>query len=149
MSASSPLPSLFGRFTSIFQEHDRLGKTMRRLRAMCVALDEAQAPLPPDLAPERLLSDLCADLAEHFAAEEADEYFGTVVDEAPALGGQIAGLKSEHVMMLEAAQMLKQLAMDESRWALLPSPTRELVAQFERHERAESTLLRQLFSPQP
>ena len=149
MSASTPLPSLFGRFTSILQEHDRLGKTMRRLRAMCVALDEARTPLPAELAPAHLLTDLCADLAEHFAAEEAEEYFGTVVDEAPALGSQIARLKREHVVMLTAAEMLEQLAMDESRWSQLPSPTRELVAQFERHERAESTLLRQLFSVQP
>ena len=149
MSASSPLPSLFGRFTSILQEHDRLAKTMRRMRAMCVALDEAHTPLPPELSPERVLHDLCADLAEHFHAEEADEYFGTVVEEAPALGSQIAGLKWEHLVMLKAAETLKQLAMGQSRWVQLPSPTRELIAQFERHERAESTLLRQLFSSQP
>ena len=61
MSASSPLPSLFGRFTSILQEHDRLSKTMRRVRAMCTALDDAQTQLPPELAPVRLLTELCAD----------------------------------------------------------------------------------------
>jgi hypothetical protein len=147
MSSPQPLPSLFGRFTAIFQDHDSLGKTMRRLRFMCAALEPAREPLALELSPAALLSEFRAALAEHFAAEESEQYFGTVVDEAPDLGPQIDRLKAEHVMMLEAAKLLSDLARDQSRWAQLPAPTRELVAQLERHERAESTLLRELFSP--
>lgn len=143
---ASPLPSLFGRFTAIFQDHDQLAKTLRRLRAMCAALEDGAAVLPAELAPDVLILDLRRGLGEHFAAEEAEEYFGTVVDEAPALAPQIAGLKWEHMTMLQAADMLCGIARDRTRWTQLPGPTRELISQLERHEGSESRLLRNLFS---
>lgn len=140
-----PLPSLFGRFTAIFQEHDHLAKTLRRLRIMCAALEDGQLSLPPELAPDVLLVDLRMDLAEHFGAEESPQYFGTVMDEAPHLASQVAGLKWEHMTMLRAADVLCGVAKDPTRWTLLAGPTRELVGQLERHERSESVLLRKLF----
>jgi hypothetical protein len=70
-----------------------------------------------------------------------------VVDEAPALAPQIAGLEWEHMTMLRAADVLSRLAEDRARWPELVVRTRELVAQLERHERAESRLLGQFFSP--
>jgi hypothetical protein len=52
--------------------------------------------------------------------------------------------------MLKATERLTQLAQDEARWMELAAPTLALVAELERHERAESVLLRQLFlSPDP
>jgi len=141
-----PLPSLFGRFTAIFKDHDHLGKTLRRLRLMCGVLDGGRQPLPAELSPDVLILDLRVHLGVHFAAEEADEYFGTVVEEAPALEPEIAGLKWEHLTMLKAADVLCGVARDRSRWRDLPGPTRELIAQLERHERSESKLLRSLFS---
>ena len=149
MNAPSPLPSLFGRFTAIFQDHDHLGKTLRRLREMCSALESGQALLPPELAPDVLIAELRKDLAVHFGAEESAEYFGVVVEEEPNLTADIAGLKNEHVAMLHAIDMLSQLSNDHARWFHLPAPTRELVAELERHERAESTLLRNLFYSKP
>jgi len=65
------------------------------------------------------------------------------------LTADIAGLKNEHVAMLHAIDMLSQLSNDHARWFHLPAPTRELVAELERHERAESTLLRNLFYSKP
>lgn len=141
-----PLPSLFGRFTVIFQEHDHLAKTLRRLRTMCAALEDGQAQLPADLSPETLLGQLQTDLAAHFLAEESASYFGVVVEEAPNLAPQIAGLKWEHLSMLHAIDVLCELAKDRERWLHLPAPTRELVAELTRHELAESKLLRALFS---
>src|SRR5216110_1109001 len=88
MNAPSPLPSLFGRFTAIFQDHDHLGKTLRRLREMCSALESGQALLPPELAPDVLIAELRMDLETHFGAEESAEYFGVVVEEEPNLTAQ-------------------------------------------------------------
>jgi hypothetical protein len=144
-----PLPSLFGRFTAIFQEHHHLAKTLRRLRSMCAALEDGQAQLPADLSPEALLGQLQADLTEHFLAEESADYFGVVVEEEPSLAPQIAGLKWEHLTMLHAVSVLCELAKDRERWLHLPAPTRELVAELTRHELAESRLLRSLFSAPP
>lgn len=141
----SPMPSLFGRFTAIFQDHEQLAKTLRRLRLMCGALDNGQQP-PPELSPDVLILDLRVHLGVHFSAEEADEYFGTVLEEAPALAPEIAGLKGEHLTMLRAADVLCSVARDRSRWRDLVGPTRELIGQLERHERSESKLLRTLFS---
>jgi hypothetical protein len=146
---SQPLPSLFGRFTAIYQEHDHLAKTLRRLRTMCAALEDGQAHLPADLSPEALFGQLQADLAGHFQAEESADYFGVVVEEEPSLAPQIAGLKWEHLSMLHAVDVLCQLAKDPERWLHLPGPTRELVAELTRHELAESRLLRALFSAPP
>ena len=147
MTVANPLPSLFGRFTAILQQHDHLGKTLRRLRSMCAALENGQTALPSELAPNVLLVTLHADLDRHFGAEESIEYFGIVVDESPALAPQIAGLKWEHMTMLRAARVLSRRAQDHARWPDLVVPTRELVAELEQHERAESSLLRQFFSP--
>jgi len=147
MTLPAPLPSLFGRFTSILQEHDHLGKTLRRLRSMCTALESGQAEFSPEVSPELLLAELREHLSEHFRAEESAEYFGVVIDEAPTLGPRIAGLKWEHLMMLKAADALDALAKDSSSWAKLAEPTRALVTQLELHERAESLLLRELFFP--
>jgi len=147
MSRVQQLPSLFGRFTAILQEHAHLGKTLRVMRLMCAALEEGQTSLPLELTPKRLLGELRSDMAAHFGAEESADYFGTVLEEAPALAQQIAALKWEHMTMLRAVDVLYGVAQDRTRWAELPRPTRELVGQFERHERAESALLRQLFSP--
>lgn len=146
---AQPLPSLFGRFTAIFQDHDHLAKTLRRLRTMCAALEDGQAQLPAELAPEALLGQLQASLAAHFGAEESADYFGVVMEEEPHLAPQIAGLRWEHMTMLHAVEVLCQLAKDRERWLHLPAPTRELVAELERHEQAESRLLRNLFFPKP
>jgi hypothetical protein len=143
------LPSLFGRFTAVLQDHEDLAKTLRRLRAMCAALDDGRASFEPELAPDELLGQLQVALEAHFAAEESADYFGVVEDEEPSLAIPIAGLKAEHMTMLSAAKVLRELSRDRGRWPHISSPTRELVGQLERHERAESKLLRKLFFAKP
>ncbi len=63
-----------------------------------------------------------------------------------SLRSQIAELKWDHFAMMRALERLCELAAERSRWAELPAPTRELVADLESHERQESMLLRNLFS---
>jgi hypothetical protein len=82
-------------------------------------------------------------------APESGDYFGVVVEEEPSLSTQIVGLKWEHMIMLHAADVLCELAKDRGRWLYLSAPTRELVAELERHEQAESKLLRNLFFAKP
>lgn len=149
MPSPQPLPSLFGRFTAVLQDHEHLATTLRRLRAMCAALDSGQAMLPSELVPEALLAQLHLDLSTHFRAEESSEYFGVVVEEAPGLESQIAALKWEHLTMLQTSARLREVAADRARWLYLSGPTRELVTELEGHERAEARLLRDLFFPKP
>lgn len=138
---------MFGRFSAILKDHDHLGKTLKRLRKMCATLEVGEPQLSPDLFPEPLFLELHADLKGHFASEESSEYFGAVVDEAPSLAPQIAALESEHQRLLKTVEQLLSFAEDRARWPALPVPTRDLVAELERHERAESSLLRELFFP--
>jgi hypothetical protein len=145
MSLPESMPSLFGRFTAILKEHERLGTTLRELRALCSALEDTRGDLPQQLEPRRLLTTLRADLARHFSAEESEGYFGTVLAEAPTLEAEITALKLEHATMLGAVDMLVQLAWDPGQWRHLPRPTRLLVLQLERHEGSESKLLRSFF----
>lgn len=145
MTQSAALPSMFGRFTAILQDHEHLGTTLKQLRSMCAAL-EAAPPLLAAVAPLELLEDLAGDLSRHFAAEEADSYFGTIVDEAPPLAARIAQLTTEHTAMLGAIIALCRFADDTSRYRELASAARQLLAQLERHERDESLLMRELLA---
>jgi hypothetical protein len=146
MTAPANLPSLFGRFTAILQDHEHLGTTLKHLRLMCVELDTPEL-VPLTLSPPRVLEDLQLDLSRHFAAEEAEPYFGTIAEEVPPLLPRIEQLKNEHAAMLEAIATLCRIAADVTLRAELCGGTRELIVQLERHERAESLLLRELFAP--
>jgi iron-sulfur cluster repair protein YtfE (RIC family) len=146
MNAPANLPSLFGRFTAILKDHEHLGITLKQLRAMCAALETAEE-IPLTVSPPRLLEDLRADLSGHFAAEEAESYFGTIIEEAPPLAPRIDQLKHEHAAMLQALAALCEVAIDVTRALELSQSTRVLIAELERHERAESLLLRELFAP--
>lgn len=145
MSLPQSMPSLFGRFTAILKDHDHLGITLRELKALCSALDDGRDELPRELEPGRLLSALQTDLAQHFSAEESEEYFGTVVAEDPQLRAEIDTLKAEHATMLDTVGALVEIAADPARWTDLCGPTRRLVMQLERHEGSESKLLRSFF----
>lgn len=147
MTTSVNIPSLFGRFTAILQDHEHLGTTLKRLRLMCLTL-EAPNAVPDPIDPTPLLEHLQTDLAGHFAAEEAEPYFGTIAEEAPHLAYSIAQLRNEHAAMLAACATLCRLADDAERVTELCRATRQLIADLEQHERAESLLLRELFVPQ-
>jgi len=146
VNAPTLIPDLFGRFTAILKEHDHLRTTLARLREMCGAIESGAPSFGDEASPGRLLEELRADLTAHFAAEQSKEYFGVVVDEAPALAPRIAALETEHASILVAAETLALLAAEPGRWRELPALTRALIGELERHERSESALLRQLFS---
>ena len=145
MTQAASLPDLFGRFTVVMREHRDLRHTVADLRRMCAALEDGLELKADSRSPPSLLGELQSDLSEHFAMEEAEAYFGTVVAEAPTLDARVAELKVEHVLMLHGVGVLCSIASDRSRWPELPRPTRELLSLIERHERAESQLLGEFF----
>ena len=122
--------------------------TLRDLKNVCSMLEDGDPRTGRELNPRRLLVALCAELDEHFRAEEADSYFGVVVTEHPELASDISALEREHATLLRAVETLAGLAADSARWPQLPEPTRQLVRQLERHEGAESKLLRHFFFSQ-
>lgn len=146
MSTTTSLPTLFGRITVIATEHERLGETLGRISAMCTTLESEHPDLTPDLQPGPLLVALLAELSEHFAAEEADAYFGALVQDRPTFAPQIAELRAEHRAMLETVRALCEIATKAPGSRGLSSPTWGLIARLRAHERTESELLREFFS---
>jgi Hemerythrin HHE cation binding domain len=142
---SKTLPSLFGRFTGILNQHEHLALTLRELRAMCRAIEDGSALEKLRAAPGKLVAELRDELSAHFDSEESAQYFGVVVEEEPRLGEHVAELKWQHLAMRRDAALLCELAADLERRAELAERARALIADLERHERAESDLLGRLF----
>ena len=147
MTRNASLPTLFGRFSIISGEHQRLSTTLRQLAEMCLALDAGSQQLGADSDPRRLLAALQLNLERHFATEEADDYFGAVARERPSLLPSIANLRAEHTAMLETTAELGAISADEHRWAELCAPTLRLLERLRAHEQAESLLLQDFFEP--
>jgi Hemerythrin HHE cation binding domain len=113
MSETTSLPTLFGRFTAILSEHERFGVTLRRISAACPALESEHPAIAPDLQPGSLFADLFAELSQHFVVEEAEAYFGTLVQERPTLLHRVAELKAEHGAMLKTITELCAITADD------------------------------------
>jgi hypothetical protein len=145
MRPSDPLPSLFGRFTAISDEHEHLLTTLRRLADICTAIDSDERELVTELQPRRVIAELSTYLQHHFQIEEAPEYFGAVAAERPALVTRIADLRAEHTALLERAARVQSLG-DEWLWQDFAPAARELIEALRAHERLESALLDEFFS---
>ncbi|HEX5102045.1 MAG TPA: hemerythrin domain-containing protein [Polyangiaceae bacterium] len=137
----SPLPTFFGRLTTVLSEHEHLRETLRSLTTTCSALEAGQMTLPPELEPRRLIQELCAALSTHFEAEEGRAHFGTMAQERPDLLPGIVDLKTEHRVMLEMVRNLALVVEDPARWSELPAPARALSAALRAHEQAEAELV--------
>lgn len=142
MTMHTPLPTFFGRLTTVLSEHEHLRDTLRSLTTMCSALEAGQMMLPPELEPRRLIQELCAGLSTHFEAEEGRGHFGTMAQERPDLLPEIVDLKAEHRAMLEIVRNLTLIVEDTARWTELPAPARALSAKLRAHEQAEAELVR-------
>jgi hypothetical protein len=141
MSRNAPLPTVFGRLSTILTEHEHLSKTLGQVSEMCSAIDVGRDPSSLGLDPRSLLGALRAELSRHFEAEESPAHFGTVADERPDLLAEIVELKTEHRSMLETVKHLTLMAEDRARWSELPPPALGLVERLRAHERAEAELV--------
>jgi hypothetical protein len=142
MHEHTPLPTFFGRLTTVLSEHEHLRDTLRSFARMCSALEAGQLALPQELQPLPLIQALRAELSTHFEAEESRAHFGTMAQERPDLLPQIVELKSEHRTMLETVRNLALAVEDPARWSELPAPARGLRAMLRAHEQAEAELVR-------
>jgi hypothetical protein len=146
MPLSHQLPTLFGRLTSLRDEHQRLHTHLERVRALCEVLSLTDdTPLPT--AAERLLVivEWQSQLSRHFAAEESSRYFGTLVTDRPELIPRIAELRAEHAAMLDTLELLIRLAGAANAATELSARTLRLIEQLDLHERAESALMQEFF----
>ena len=142
MTKPHPLPTLFGRLSTILSEHEHLKGTLAKLAEMCVALESGRVPLPAELEPARLIGALRAELTRHFGAEEGAGHFGAMAQERPELLPRIVELKTDHVTMLQNIADLTLMAGDPGRRSELPPPTLALMAKLRAHEKAEAELVR-------
>lgn len=142
-----PLPSGFGRFTAIVDDHRELGGMLAELRRLCAARI-ANEPSAFESEAAGLLAALRAALLHHFAREEADDYFGVVVSERPALIPRVAELRAEHTAFLEVVGSLTQ-ASSGAESLQAAHDALEFFSALGAHERRETELLSEFFDREP
>lgn len=132
---------MFGRYTAILSEHQHLGQALRELDEMCVMLDAHDRGPPLEQEPVRLMAAFLEELSQHFAAEEADDYFGTMAREQPNLASAIAHLEAEHRAMLETLHGLVKAVADERNWPAVARAVRRVMVQLRAHEHRETQVM--------
>jgi len=120
-------------------DHERLAVTVHRLADMCLELESDRHWVDPG----PLVTELELDLWKHFAAEEADDYFGAIARERPALIARVSELKAEHSAMLGTASELAVIAVDPRRRRDLIGPARRLIAELKVNEDKENRLIQE------
>ena len=106
------LPTLFGRATLVHDQHLALRRTFQRLREICA---DAGVRDPAGRVLARMIGELHRQMLDHFAAEEAGEYFGTIVADCPWQQATIARIRAEHRQMLRSLEKLAALGADPDR----------------------------------
>src|SRR5262245_26766598 len=119
MAEPTSFPTMFGRYTAILSEHRELGPMLHALGDLCAALEAHDPRSPPERGPVQLIGEFVSELSQHFAAEEADEYFGTMARERPGLASAIARLEADHRAMLETLRALLEASADERKWRMV------------------------------
>jgi hemerythrin len=120
-------------------QHERLAVTLHRLADMCLELESNRGVADPG----PLVTEFELDLFKHFTAEEADDYFGAIARERPALLARVSELRAEHSAMLGTASELAVIAVDPRRRRDLVAPTRRLIAELRLHEDKENRLMQE------
>jgi hemerythrin len=137
-----PVPDLFGRATAVTADHAHLRTVWKSLREI---VRSGGLAFHPRTDASKFIDEFASELREHFAAEEAEGYFGALVAERPELHSLVGRLRQEHREMLELVALL--LAPIESGEAAgdLDSVMRDLLDRFHHHERAEAQMLQEFF----
>lgn len=143
MPPLSVKPSLFGRATAVLKDHIELTAEFDLLRALATHLMEGRTIAMIDTA--SLLEAFSEAARAHFAAEESDGYFSTLVDDCPEFTERIDRLKGEHAEMIRTMERLVELVNARTANRELGSELRQFVDRFQMHERAENTILQEFF----
>jgi hypothetical protein len=132
------IPTLFGRATAVLGEHAELHGGVGELRKLCDALRAGQSAT--ELGALSSLRHFLRRLRRHFAREESDGYFGTMLEAMPAMNIDVGWLQAEHAEM--TATLLTLIEMCElGSTKSLAIGLEALIAQFEGHERRETELM--------
>ncbi len=120
--------------------HEGLDGTVVELRRLCGEM-RSSPPRAPDAV--EALARFAEELLVHFAEEELEETFGSLLTDQPQFLHRVDRLQQEHVELTEAATRLVGLARSGSGLVLAASIERILDA-LSAHEHAENALMQEL-----
>lgn len=140
---SVPSDDLAAIAEAVLHEHAELDRTVSQLRELCATLTCSQAPV--DSGPAELIEEFEAQLILHLAAEEADEFFGSLVTERPSMLQRVERLQAEHLEMAEALDQLREFAKRGPPGPELAGRIAQFLDRFDTHEQIESALMRKFF----
>ena len=116
-------------------------ETVGRLRELCVAVRGNHAPV--DRAAAALILRFEDLLIPHFAAEEAEEFFGSLVTDRPSLLRRGARLQAEHGEMAEALACLLEFTRTGPPAVELGVRLARFLDWLDGHEHAEDALMQE------
>ena len=142
ISMTTRSPTLSGRATTVLGEHARLRETMALLTVEGPHTDDSRRG---EARLHELIERCTDELIEHFATEEADGYFGTLVTDCPRLASAVLRLEVEHEEMRREIKEIRALAGRVGSGREAGRRIRALIGRLQIHEHAENVLLQEFF----
>lgn len=127
---------------AVRDDHAELQCMMMRLRKLSDASQQDRTPADPE--PAALLEDFEDLLLIHFAAEEAEEFFGSLVTDQPRLLDRLSRLQREHGELAGMADELIEFARREPHLNELSARIECFLDRLDAHEHAENALMQEL-----
>ena len=127
---------------AVLSENAELMKEAAGLKWLCRALVDGS--LPGGFELEKRLEEFEEKLLVHFAAEEAEEFFGTLMTDQPSFLQRAAEAEAEHAQLLLELDALLDTAQVEAPSRELAGRLLRFLEQLGAHERAEKELLQDL-----
>lgn len=127
---------------AVLEDHAKLGVTIARLKDLCSTLRGNRASPKP--GPAALIAEFKAQLVAHFAAEQAEESFGSHMIDKPRLREQVEHLQGEHTRMLEDLEQLLAFARSGPPGSDLFDRVCKFLDSLDAHGKAENALMQEL-----
>ena len=127
---------------AVRDDHVELQRMITRLRGLCDASQQGRTAA--ELDPAELLEDFEDLLLIHFAAEEAEEFFGSLTTEQPRLLDRIGRLQREHGELVGMVDELLEYTRREPRHTELSARIERFLDRLDTHEHAENALMQEL-----
>ena len=128
---------------AVRDDHFALERMIERLRGLT---DAALHGWPADRDPAALIEEFEDLVLLHFAAEEAEEFVGSLVTDQPRLLGRVERLQQEHGELATALDDLLELARSKPRATELAARLEGFLARLDAHEHAENALMQELIT---
>jgi hypothetical protein len=126
---------------AVRDDHFEFERMIARLRGLS---DAAPHGWPADRDPAVLIEEFEDLVLLHFAAEEAEEFVGSLVTDQPRLLGRVERLQREHGELATALDDLLELARGKPRATELAARVEGFLARLDAHEHAENALMQEL-----